>query len=70
MICTVIILPLIGIVYNNLNTKVCSNTSKIEQKVDNDTLKMLLDQQNIIIRNNKEEFDRVYKEIRSIKNSG
>ena len=66
-ICTIIILPLIGIIYNDLNDKINNNHTKIEQKVDNETLKMLLDQQNIVIKNNKEEFDRVYREIRDIK---
>jgi hypothetical protein len=66
-ICSVILLPLIGVIYNNLNIKVNENSNKIEEKVDNKTLKMLLDQQNIIIKNNKEEFDRVYTELRDIK---
>ena len=66
-ICSVILLPLIGVIYNNLNIKVNENSNKIEEKVDNKTLKMLLDQQNIVIKNNKEEFDRVYTELRDIK---
>ncbi len=68
---TVIIIPLVVLIYNDLKDDISVNCTKIEsvddKKVNNTTLKMMLDQQNIIIKNNKEEFNRVYRQIRDIR---
>jgi hypothetical protein len=70
-IITVLVLPLIGIIYHDIQTDIDKHDARLEklddEKVSNTTLVMMLEQQNVIIRNNKKEFDRVYSEIRDIR---
>lgn len=70
-----IIMALTGLVYSQMDKKVEKNSVKIEQvrkeKVDNETLQQMIQMQQHIfevqLKNNKEELDRVYEEIKEIK---
>jgi hypothetical protein len=62
-----IILTLIGVVYNGIADDIKDNKKAIERKVDNSTLKMLIQQQNIVIKNQQEQNIRIYQELIKIR---
>ena len=73
-----IVLALIGIVYNGICDDIKKIEKKQEQKVDNETLKQFITQQNVIIQknqelmqiqieNSKKDLERLYQEVKDIK---
>ncbi len=78
IILTVIIVPLVALVYNGVCEDIKENKVELEKKVDNKTLQIMIksmqDVQMVRIEQQKEEqkktdkrFDQIYKEIKELK---